>query len=39
VELEKLLRKRVAARLKALGYIIPVIEPSDSNEYDRFHDE
>ncbi|KAF4627412.1 hypothetical protein G7Y89_g10742 [Cudoniella acicularis] len=39
VELEKFLRKRGAARLEAQGYTIPVIDPSDSTEYDRFHDE
>ncbi|TVY15590.1 putative membrane protein [Lachnellula arida] len=39
VELEKFLRKRGAARLKGFGQTIPVIDPSDSTEYDRFHDE
>ncbi len=39
VELEKFLRKRGTARLEAQGYTIPVIDPSDSTEYDRFHDE
>jgi hypothetical protein len=35
VELEKLLRKRGQARLKAQGQAVPSIDPSDPDEYDR----
>jgi hypothetical protein len=35
VELEKFLRRKGAAALKAQGQAIPVIDPSDPDEYDR----
>jgi len=39
VELEKFLRKKGAARMKAQGHQMPAIDPSDPDEYDRFHDD
>jgi len=36
VELEKFLRKKGAAQLKAQGHHSPVVDPSDADEYDRY---
>jgi len=39
VELEKFLRKKGAAALSASGHQIPVLDPSDPDEYDRHMNE